>query len=346
MKRNLTLSLYFLIVLFMVACGKQTVNLPIETSIPVVISPTSIPATVVPTSTFIPLIITPSPLPTELVFAIITPDPIQVQRWNEYEDALARAFFSDYFRPEEVVCEWEILGRADQEVYVSAHCASTYSAGPSQGWIPAVIHIGINGAVQSAEIPGAGTAYGADIRRLFPTDVQERIFSHSMNFQSMDDRIRWRRGHPDEPPLIVLPFSKIPPTQPVIPWMTPDPIQVERWKEYQTALAGALDYRPPEEVICEWEFLGRVDSEVSVWAVCGAIRDNRVGLEGLVRLDVVDGNVLGSLLSDDPKRYPSYVMERYFSGLIHFQELVDHLRWRQAHPEEPPLVVLNATSMP
>ena len=251
--------LYFYIILFasLAACGRQNVVLPTVEPTETALPPTSIPPTAPPTSTPIPATLVPTPLPTEPVFPIITPDPVQIQRWNEYEDALAMAFFKGYFRPEDVVCEWEILGQTDQKVYVYAYCSGIYSATPSAGSIPTVIHLRPDGSVQSAEIPGAGTHYGKDIRRMFPLDIQERIFGHLISFQGMTDRIRWRRGHPDEPPLIILNSLSTQPTPAVIPWITPDAIQVEKWMEYQTALAEPLSYLPPEQMLCEWEFLGR-----------------------------------------------------------------------------------------
>jgi len=335
--------IWVVLLVLLAACGQQTIALPTETPIPTVGSPTR-----VPTSTSIPVTVTPSPMPTEPIIPIIAPDPVQVERWNEYEDALAIAFFKSYYQPEEVVCEWVILGQTDQEVYVWAHCASIYSAGPSQGSIPTVIRIGANGSVQNAEIPGSGTAYGPSIRRLFPPDLQEIIFDHSVLFsQEQMDRLRWRRGHPDEPPWIV--FSVIPTqsTPTLIPMNTPEPIQVERWGEYQTVLAGQLDYRPPENILCEWELLGRSGNEVYVWAICGEILSHRLSLESLVVIYTLDdGSVAGALRSEDRSMFPLDVQQKYFGGLIHFQELVDHLRWRQRHPEEPPLIVLSATPIP
>jgi len=280
-----------------------------------------------------------------------------MERWNEYEEALAQAFFKGYFQPEAVACEWVILGQAVQEIYVWGYCSGTYSAGPSGGSIPAVIHLDAAGSVQSAEIPGSGTAYGEDIRRMFPPDLQQRIFDHSISLQEMDDRLRWRRCHPDEPPLIILNSLSTQPTPAIIPWITPDPIQVETWTEYQTALAGQLSYLPTERVLCEWEILGRSGNEVYVWAVCGEIWDVRVGLEGLLRIDVRDDGTVQNVIpsgtggegfpSEIRKMFPPDVQERYFHGEIHFQELVDHLRWRQRlGREEPPLIVLKATPTP
>ena len=131
-----------------------------------------------------------------------------------------------------------------------------------------------------------------------------------------------------------------------MPMNTPDADQVEKWPEYETALATQFSYLPPAQIICEWEVLGRSDSEIYVWAVCGTIMDNRVGLEGLAII-YVGGDVPYALRSDDPSMYPSNVQERYFNGLIHFQELVDHLRQRQRHVlSEPPLIILNTKTTP
>jgi len=384
---------YFWIILltFLVACGKQAIALPTETPIPTTVSPTPIPA-----STLTPIIITPSPLPTEPIIPMITPDPVQLARWREYETALATSLFPSSFIPGEFLCEWEILGRSDQEVYVWAVCMSIFSVEgvgvPYGGSIPAVIHIGTDGAVQSVERPGGGTDYASDIRKMFPLDAQEKIFGHLINFQGLTDHLNWRRQHREEPPLIVLlvmptvipptetsiptvvslptstliPVTITPsplPTQPTIPIITPDPIQVERWKEYEDALAIALfppKYIPqsPSEFLCEWEILGRSDQEVYVWAVCMSIFSAgvnsglpyhaeipaviHIGADGVVQNVEIPGG--GSSYASDIRRmFPPEAQEKYFEGLIHFQELRDHLRWRREHPEEPPLIVLSAT---
>jgi hypothetical protein len=131
---------------------------------------------------------------------------------------------------------------------------------------------------------------------------------------------------------------------------------VERWQEYQTALAEKFSYLPPEKVICEWEILGQSDQEVYVWTVCGEIRSYRVGLEGLAIVYIgADGSVYkaetagiggSGFPSEIQQMFPVDVQERYFGGIVHFQELVDHLRWRLSRPEEPPLIVRNATLTP
>jgi hypothetical protein len=46
------------------------------------------------------------------------------------------------------------------------------------------------------------------------------------------------------------------PAPPTIPIITPDAIQLERWKEYQTELAKSiLPYDPSPIVLCEWAIL-------------------------------------------------------------------------------------------
>jgi hypothetical protein len=132
---------------------------------------------------------------------MITPDAIQVERWKEYEDALAKRFLA-YLPQEEVICEWEILGRSDQEIYVWAICMGTIGIGTLAD--PAVIQLGIDGSAEDVKIPRGGSNYASDIREMFPPDAEKRYFDGLINFQGLTDHLRWRREHPEEPPLIVL----------------------------------------------------------------------------------------------------------------------------------------------
>src|SRR5688500_3590697 len=113
--------LWMVLCAFLVACGKQVAALPPEIPVPTTILPTSTPATI-----FIPAIVTPSPLPTEPIIPILTPDAIQVEKWKEYEGELAKLVLSDsgaeFPRYKDALCEWDILGRAGDEVYVWAQC--------------------------------------------------------------------------------------------------------------------------------------------------------------------------------------------------------------------------------
>ena len=209
MIKKQTPNQFFLMVLLvlLIACGKEAIALPPETTIPTAVSPTFIP-----TSTLIPVTLTPSPLPTQPTIVVSTPDPIQVERWKEYQTALAKSFFS-YLDPEEVICEWEFLGRSDQEVYLWAVCMGINPIGTtaegrdifSSSSTPAVIHLGEDGAVQSVEIPGAGSDYARDVRRMFPSDVQEKFDQyHSGRAGELSEHLEQRREHPAEPPLVIL----------------------------------------------------------------------------------------------------------------------------------------------
>lgn len=185
--------------IFLVSCNNHGTELPQGTLIPV--SPTTLP-----TSTFISVAVTPSPLPTQSLISYITPDSIQVERWMEYEKALATKLLPPNPLRGEVLCEWELLGRYSQEVYVWAFCQSPpYSENlpPSIASVPAVIYLDEDGAVQDVQKPGSGTAYASDISKLFPPNIQEIILSHLIDTSQMEAHINLRRENP-VPPLVIL----------------------------------------------------------------------------------------------------------------------------------------------
>jgi hypothetical protein len=201
---KLILSLYSLSILFvlLVSCNSQPATLPTE--------PTT--ASLTPTPTFIPATVTPSPLPTQPIIFFITPDAIQVERWTEYEKALAMKLLPPNPLRGEVLCEWVILGRSAQEVYVWAFCQSPpYSENlpASIASVPAVIYLREDGSVRDAQKPGSGTTYADDVRKLFPPAVQEIIFTHVVDTSQMEAHINLRRENP-EPPLIILSATPIP----------------------------------------------------------------------------------------------------------------------------------------
>jgi len=138
----------------------------------------------------------------------ITPLPSEAERWQEYQTVFAGRLLS--FHPvEEVLCEWLLLGRADQELYAWAYCATTVTIGDTGHYsgssVPVVIKLGPDGSVLSVDIPGSGSAYSRDIRKMFPADVQEMVFSHQDFIRRLTEHLDWRRSEaPDEPPLVVL----------------------------------------------------------------------------------------------------------------------------------------------
>lgn len=192
-----------LLVCMLAACAPAVTSIP--TAAFTLAQPTSSPML---EFTLIPATSTP----TQITIPIITPDLTQLEKWKEYEDALGMVILKDI---ESVLCEWEILGQSDKEVYVWAVCMGTFLIGninpnfPTSS-IPAVIHLEENGAVQSVKIPGGGTDYASDIHKMFPFNVQERIFGRLINFQKLTEHLRWRQEHPEEPPLIILSATPMP----------------------------------------------------------------------------------------------------------------------------------------
>jgi hypothetical protein len=142
---------------------------------------------------------------------MITPNPVQVKRWKEYENALAKTILS-FVPPEHVLCEWDILGQSasGREIYAWALCAGVGTSGiNSASSMPAVIHTEKNGAIHSIELPGNGTAYAPDIARMFPTEIQDKFdLYNSGRAGELEEHLEWRRTHPGEPPLII--FSATP----------------------------------------------------------------------------------------------------------------------------------------
>jgi hypothetical protein len=209
MKRinKLNLFISIIVLLGLDACN-ASVTSPIAALTPAF--PTSTQPSPIATSISIPVIVTPSPLPKEPIIPIITPDPIQVERWKEYEDALAKIILKDM---KQVLCEWEILGRSDQQVYVWAVCQALpyYKDLPAPSVsVPAVIYLGTEGAIQNVETTRSNWSE-ENLNRLFPAYVQEKFDRyHSGRARKMLEHLELRRGHPEEPPLIVLNITPTP----------------------------------------------------------------------------------------------------------------------------------------
>ena len=174
-----------------------------QTALPTATLP---PPTFTPTATIFP---TPSPLPTQPTIPMITPDPVQVERWKEYEDALAPSILP-MFSFVSILCEWDILARSGQEVYVWAVCGS--SKGDDSR--PAIIHLGADGSVHNVEIPERGSP--SDIDRMFPEEAQMKFSFYIGNsifhgrLREMYNHLIYRETHPEEPPLIVLSATPTP----------------------------------------------------------------------------------------------------------------------------------------
>jgi|GEM_PF-5228063 len=122
-------------------------------------------------------------------------------RWTEYESALAQKFLPEGIKG---VCEWEVLEQAAQDVFVWAVCHGNSASSGSTGMsAPAVIHLTADGKIQSITVPRDGALYTQDVTALFPAELHERIFSHTLS-PEMEKHLEMRIAHPETPPLIVL----------------------------------------------------------------------------------------------------------------------------------------------
>ena len=182
-----------LLLMTLVACT------PTSTAIP------SVTSTFTHAST--PSIIAPTAMPTQLTISVVTPGLNQIEHWKEYQMALAESLF---FPPNETLCEWDILGTSEQTLYVWVFCESILPFGAtsagrqmySSSSTPAVVHLAIDGTIQSVEIPAPGIS---DYARLFPIEIQNKFELYRFGrAKELSDHIQWRREHVEEPPLIVL----------------------------------------------------------------------------------------------------------------------------------------------
>jgi hypothetical protein len=227
-------SRYFWIILLalLTACGQVTPQAAEMTKVQntavaivqtgVALTQSAMPtATPTNTPTALPTAITPTLEPTQPPVPLLTPDAIQVERWREYQTELAKLVLSDsgVANPiyADALCEWDILGRSEQEVYVWAVCGNFNSGGRR----PAVIYLEIDGTIQKVIAAGfKGLSYNLD---LFPADVQEKINLYSFGdgrADEMETHLKYRLTHPEEPPLVVLNATAI---LTVPPAVTPTP---------------------------------------------------------------------------------------------------------------------------
>jgi hypothetical protein len=140
---------------------------------------------------------------------------------------------------------------------------------------------------------------------------------------------------------VVVILSTPPPTQPPVPILTPDAIQVERWKEYQMELAKVFFSFDPDHpegynpeaykiAMCEWDILGQSGQEVYIWADCISGLDLRrhpaviyLELDGTIRkvnIQRFKVNYPVSTLTYDLHLFPIDVQEKlclyYFFGIV------------------------------
>jgi len=187
----------------------------------------------------------------------IPSDPMQLEKWEEYESALAGKLLPQYPR-DRVLCEWELMDKSEQKLNVWAICLTTVTS-PEIGIyyfpaasVPAVIHLDSGGGVQSMEIPAYGKNYISDFWKLVP----ETIWNQFPDVSAMEKHLHWRRTHPAEPPLVVLNATAIVKATPAA---TPMPIAtaakvspplesdvwISRGLEGETIYSLAIDPKTP-----------------------------------------------------------------------------------------------------
>ena len=127
-------------------------------------------------------------------------------RWSEYETALVAEWLP--LAPHGL-CEWDLLGQAPGEAYVWAYCVAMGTEVETAVSAPAAVRIGADGRVTGVEVPGDGTNYAPDIRRLFPADVQALIFAHTGDTGAWAASLAARRVHAG-PPLIAVQGTPLP----------------------------------------------------------------------------------------------------------------------------------------
>jgi hypothetical protein len=123
----------------------------------------------------------------------------------EYERALA----SELLGTTDAICEWEILGQGEREVYVWAECQINNLAIGTAHSVPAVVFLQNDGVIERVQIPGDGVQYEKDIRSMFPPELLERILLMSVDTEAMWSHLQLRHKTP-EPPLIVLSGGLLP----------------------------------------------------------------------------------------------------------------------------------------
>jgi len=178
---------------------------------------------------------------------------------------------------------------------------------------------------------------------------------------------------------LVYPTPSPLPTQPSLSILTPDAIQVERWKEYQTELAKVVLSSNPQlgddpaiyiDALCEWDILGQTGRVVYEYVVCVIANGNggmtkpaiiylepNGSIERVKLPEVKEGD--REMFNYDPfpievqKKFcyyfdtlpsglplcPDVDTFRFFSRL---DALYAHIKYRRTHPGEPPLVILSA----
>ena len=194
---------------------------PVETSTNVdVVVPTPfsppVTSTSAPTVTSKPSIwYTPSPYPT-MPLSFVPLEPVYVEHWRDFESALTSRLL-EWVPPDQRLCEWIILHVSKTERSLEYDVWAVCMEKPRPDGLFAVVSMPVkmqflNNRVIEVEIPEPGTHYGPSIRRMFPEDVQEKIFNFQawLDITQLKTHLIYRFEYPGTPPLIVLSATPTP----------------------------------------------------------------------------------------------------------------------------------------
>ncbi len=185
--RRILLILFTLTMLSlgMTGCRKAGPTLPAQASVTAPLptpdrsgaqktTPAPLSTTPFLTSTPIPPTVIATPTRHSANTPTSTPSPQEnaQPRWKQYDLALVKAFVPSGSGH----CIWKILGKQEEEVYVWAYCISTTVYDRSRVSAPAVIRLSPNGEIEEVKIPREGIHWSDSIRKLFPPEVQVKIF--------------------------------------------------------------------------------------------------------------------------------------------------------------------------
>jgi hypothetical protein len=192
---------FTLLALLLAACGNLPAGgapavapAPTETLVPPTAAFTPSPTrrvepveTITPTLEAVPIPATP--LPTEPIPPVPTPDAYQVEHWQEYQTGLAKALYSydpndpshqqGYYSgaDKDALCEWNILGRFGQEIYLWAACISADGL-----WLEShaiVVYLELDGSIREVSVVREEDDHHTQLAvydlHLFPIEIQEKL---------------------------------------------------------------------------------------------------------------------------------------------------------------------------
>ena len=144
-------------------------------------------------------------------------EPAYVEHWKEFEIALTTKLL-EWVPPNERLCEWVVLGVSQTESLLEYDIWAVCMEKPRPDGLFAVVSMPVKmqsdltGRVTKVEIPEPGAHYAPSIRRMFPKEVQEKIFNFQewLNVEELKAHLIYRFEHPEIPPLIVLSATPMP----------------------------------------------------------------------------------------------------------------------------------------